>query len=86
MRTTIRLDDELLERLEGDAKRQNVSLTRIIDDAIRAYLAADADRRPRTAYREQVHAMGVARRPLDKALSLASALEDDEIARMPRSR
>ena len=81
MRTTIRLDDDLLDRLKREAQRQNVSLTRIINRTIKAGLAGGASRRRRSPYKEQAHAMGVPRLPLDKALSVASALEDEEIGR-----
>jgi hypothetical protein len=82
MRTTVRLDDELLDRLKAQARAENVSLTRLINHALEAGLAARAARPPkRTRYREHVHALGAARVPLDKALALAAVLEDEEIAR-----
>jgi len=71
----------LLERLKREAHRQNVSLTRLINRTIRAGLAGGASRRRVRAYKEQVHAMGAPRQSLDKALSLAAGLEDDEIGR-----
>lgn len=82
MRTTVRLDDELLDRLKAQARAENVSLTRLINRALEAGLAAGATRIPkRTRYREHAHALGAARVPLDKALALAAVLEDEEIAR-----
>lgn len=82
MRTTVRLDDELLDRLKVQARQENVSLTRLINRALEAGLQAGATRRPKRApYREPVHALGTPRVPLDKALVLAAVLEDEEVAR-----
>ena len=82
MRTTLRIDDDLLDRLKARASAEKVSLTRILNRVIKAGLATGSTpRRPRRPYRERVHAMGAPRLALDKALALAAVLEDDEIAR-----
>ena len=82
MRTTLRIDDDLLDRLKARALAEKVSLTRIINRVIKAGLASgSAPTRRRQPYRERVHAMGAPRLALDKALALAAVLEDDEIAR-----
>ena len=82
VRTTVRVDDELLERLKAQAHREKVSLTRLLNRALKAGLQAGGARlRAQPAYRERVHAMGVPRLALDKALALAAALEDEEIVR-----
>lgn len=82
MRTTVRIDDELLERLRAQARRDNVSLTRLFNRTLRAGLLAAQGRRPeRKRYRERPVAMGKPRIGLDKALAAAAALEDAEIAR-----
>ena len=82
MRTTVRVDDELLERLKAQARKEKVSLTRLFNRALRAGLAAGGARpRRQPAYRERVHAMGVPRLALDKALALAAAMEDEDIVR-----
>ena len=82
MRTTVRIDDEVLERLKAQADREKVSLTRVLNRALKVGLrAGGARRRPQPVYRERVHAMGVPRLALDKALALAAALEDEEIVR-----
>jgi uncharacterized Ntn-hydrolase superfamily protein len=87
MRPTVRLDDELLDQLKAEARRENVSLTRLLNRALRAGLrAGGARRRSQAAYRERVRAMGMPRLPLDKALSVASALEDEEVVRELMSR
>ena len=82
MRTTIRIDDELLGKLKEEARKQNTSLTRLLDRTLRAGMQAPRGaRRPRRRYREQTHAMGAPNVALDKALVLAAALEDKEIVR-----
>ncbi len=82
MRTTIRIDDELLARLKEEARKQKLSLTRVLDRTLRAGMqAARRSRRPSRRYREKTYAMGVATVALDKALSLAAALEDKEKVR-----
>jgi hypothetical protein len=82
MRTTVRVDDELLEQLKAQARRENVSLTRLLNRTLRAGLKT-APRRPakRSRYRERPASMGAPRIALDKALTAAAALEDAEIAR-----
>lgn len=82
MRTTVRLDDDIFDRLKAQARKENVSLTRIVNRALKAGLRADAaGRRAQPAFREHVFSMGTPRLALDKALALSSALEDEEIVR-----
>jgi len=82
MRTTIRIDDDLLLQLKEEARRQNISLTRLLDRTLRAGMQPPrGPRRPRRRYREQTHAMGAPSVALDKALALAAALEDKESVR-----
>lgn len=78
----MRVDDELLDQLKAQARRENVSVARLLNRALRAGLKAVATRRrPQPAYRERVHAMGAPRLALDKALAVAAALEDEAIVR-----
>ena len=87
MRTTVRIDDDLLRNLKEQARTQNISLTRLIDRTLRAGMHASREpRRPRRRYREQTHSMGVPSVKLDKALALAAALEDEEIIRKMKLR
>ena len=82
MRTTIRLDDELLERLKAQARRENVSLTGLVNRTLRAGMQAARGRQlKRPVFREQPISMGAPRAALDKALTLAASLEDEEISR-----
>lgn len=82
VRTTVRVDDELLEQLKAQARRENVSLARLLNRTLRAGMQAGQGRRPkRKRYRERPVAMGKPRIALDKALAIAAALEDAEIVR-----
>jgi len=83
----VRVDDELLERLKAQAREEKISLTRLLNRALKAGLHEGAARRKaKPAYRERIHAMGVPRLALDKALARAAALEDEEIVREIRLR
>ena len=87
MRTTVRIDDALLLELKEKASREKISLTRQINQTLRAGLQAQReDKRPRRRYREKTHAMGAPRVDLTKALVTASGLEDEEVLRKARLR
>lgn len=81
MRTTIRVDDDLLEQLKAQALKEKTSLARVVNRALKAGLQAGRARPKRPLYRERAQALGSPRISLDKALALAAALEDEEIAR-----
>ena len=51
MRTTIRIDDNLLQQAKREAARRGTTLTALVEDALRAALA----RRPGPSGRERVH-------------------------------
>ena len=80
MRTTTRIDDDLLEELKHLAAKEDVPLTRVLNRTLRAGL-----RKPRggkrARFRESVHSMGHPRIDLRKALEEAARLEDEEAAR-----
>lgn len=82
MRTTFRIDDDLLARLKEAAEREGVPLTRLVNRVLRAGLAtlgsAVADAPP---YTEETFAMGEPRVDLHKAGTLAALLEDEELVR-----
>lgn len=82
MRTTVRLEDDLLDELREQAHKENVSLTRLLNRVLRAGMAAPGHRpRGRRRFRQQTHAMGTPNFDLRKALAVAAAMEDDEIVR-----
>lgn len=80
MRTTVDIESHLLKRIRAEAHRRGVSFKDFLNRALHRGL----EERPKgeaTPYRCPTFAMGTSLRPLDKALTLADALEDDEIAR-----
>ncbi len=78
VRTTIRIDDDLLSRLKSTARQENVSLGRVVNRVLRAGLAAADQVRDQPVYREQTFAMGSPHLDLSRALAVAAALEDEE--------
>jgi hypothetical protein len=87
MRTTVRIDDDLMRELKEQAHREGTSLTRLLNRLLRAGL--QAVRRPRVRkrrHRETTHSMGTPSVDLDKALAIAAHLEDEETRRKMRLR
>jgi hypothetical protein len=82
MRSTVRIDDDLMVELKQRAHDAGVSLTRMLNRTLRVGLASPecprADARP---YRQRTLAMGRPLADLDKALALAADLEDEEVVR-----
>jgi hypothetical protein len=81
MRTTTRIEDDVLEELKAIARKENAPLTRVLDRTLRAGLEASRTPRRRRSYREKTHAMGRPRMDLRKALSQAAGMEDEETLR-----
>lgn len=82
MRTTLTIDDDLLAALKERAFQEGVPLKQMVNQTLRRGL--DAQTRPtrRKPYRAATFALGQPLLPsLDKSLAIASALEDEEIAR-----
>lgn len=81
MRTTVTLDSDVEALLQRVMRERGVSFKEALNQAIRDGLLPAA-RRASRAYRLKTHRMGFRPEvPLDRALSLAAALEDDELAR-----
>lgn len=84
MRTTLTIDDDLMKELKEAAHREGVPLKRLVNRALRHGLRSLGDTTGRKPYRCPTHSMGApvsAAIDLDRALALASALDDEEIAR-----
>jgi hypothetical protein len=82
MRTTLTLDEDLAVVLRDEVRRSGRPLKRIVNEALRAGLAARRAPAPRR-YRLKPLSLGgvLPGIDLDKALRLAEALEDEAIAR-----
>ena len=82
MRSTVRIDDDLMLELKARAHADSMSLTRMLNRTLRAGLAQrkpDGQRIKR--FKQKTVSMGRPKVDLDKALALAAHLEDEEIAR-----
>jgi hypothetical protein len=82
MRTTLTLEKDLALALREEARRSGRTLKRIVNETLRAGLAA-RKAPPARRYRLTPVSLGgvVPGVDLDKALRLAEALEDEAIAR-----
>lgn len=82
MRTTLTLDADVARSLREEAARSGRPLKAVVNEALRAGLAA-RKARPARRYRLKPVSLGgvLPGVDLDKALALADALEDREIAR-----
>ncbi len=82
MRSTVRIDDDLMMELKERAHRENVSQTRMLNRLLREGIKASRERRTKKSlYKETTIAMGTPRVELDKALALAADFDDGEILR-----
>ena len=80
VRTTVTLDADVAAKLRAAARHQGISFKQALNQAVRAGLAPP--RRSARRFTQLTQAMSL--RPdvnLDKALRLATALEDEELVR-----
>ena len=82
MRTTVDIDDALLAALRREALRRRLPFKHLLSRLLREGLEAPPAR-PAGRYRCPTFALGAPAPGVDltKALALAAALEDDEVAR-----
>jgi hypothetical protein len=83
MRTTLTLDEQIAKALKDAAHRTGKPFKQVVNEALRAGLAAGHAPAKARRYRVKPAALGGVMGSLDlhKALRLAGALEDREIAR-----
>ncbi len=88
MRTTITLDDQLARELKEVAHRAGKPFKEVVNETLRNGLCSKHARPPSKPYRLTTVSLGGVRAGvnLDKALSIADAIEDEEIARKLESR
>jgi hypothetical protein len=86
MRTTLTLDDALAAELKEMAHRSGLPFKRVVNQMLRAGIDAARRPRPKGRVRLKTFALGPPSAPLDRALQLAAALEDEEIVRKLRLR
>jgi hypothetical protein len=87
MRTTLTIDDPLARALKDLARRSDKSFKQVVNETLRAGLSATGARRSRP-YKVTPAALGGVAPGinLDKALALADAIEDQELAAKMRLR
>lgn len=83
MRTTLTIDDSLAELLKKQAYETGKPFKQVVNEALRAGLEHKGAARTPREYRIEPVSMGSARPgvDLDRALTLASELEDAELER-----
>ncbi len=81
MRTTLAIADDILVELKALALARKISLTRVTNETLRVGLAAEAREQIPRRYRQRVFELGEPLVPLDRALRIAAALEDEEVIR-----
>jgi len=83
MRTTLTIDDELARRLKQRAQDTDRSFKDVVNEALKLGLEQSASSPAHRPYRIKSAALGqaVPGVDLEKALQLAGALEDAELAR-----
>ena len=80
MRSTVRIDDDLMTELRARARAERLSMTRLLNRVLRAGLAASSQpARERGRYEEMTVRMGRPRIEIDKALALAAKLDDEAV-------
>ena len=79
MRTTITLEPDVEALVRRAMRSRQASLKTVVNDALRAGLAAPGD--GRGAFRQRTHDMGEPAVDLTSALRLAAEMEDEELAR-----
>ena len=79
MRTTIRIDDDLLRELKSRAANEGLSLSDVVNLVLRQNVAAP--RRSRRPFKQKTHNLGRPAFDTTKANAVASDLEDQAILR-----
>lgn len=87
MRTTVRIDDDLMEELKELARQQGISMAQMFNRAVRFGIDRVKNGKQEATYKpfkQKTHSMGVPKVDLTKANQIAAELEDEEIIRKMR--
>ena len=79
MRTTLRIDDDLLRELKSRAADEGLSLSDVVNLVLRQSVAAPP--RPRRPFKQKTRNLGRPAFDVTKANAVAADLEDEEILR-----
>ena len=79
MRTTLAIDDDVLDKARAIAAKLHTPFRRVVNEALRAGLQVVKDPPPTQAYRTRPHKMGVkAGRNLDNIQELLAQIEGED--------
>jgi hypothetical protein len=82
MRTTITLDPDVEQMLKKVLRERDVTFKEAVNDALRDGLRGTSSGGKRTRFRQQTFSLGTGQAfRWDKALEMASAIEDEEVIR-----
>lgn len=82
MRSTVRIDDDLMVELRERAASSGLSLTRMLNRTLRVGLRGSGRQEGESVpFEQSTFGMGTPRLSVEKALALAATLEDEEITR-----
>jgi len=82
VRTTLTIDDALMDRLKREARRSKRPFKAVVDEALRLGVDRLRPSSRRGVFRQRTFRLGFPPgTQLDKALQLAARLDDEEIAR-----
>ncbi len=79
MRTTLRIDDDLLFELKKRASERDLTLSQLVNETLRQGLVAR--RRSQRPFQQKTRELGQPSFDVTKANAVAAALEDAEILR-----
>ena len=79
MRTTLRIDDDLFRELKKRASREGLTLSELVNLALRQSLSTQ--KRPRRVFRQRTRDLGRPSFDVAKANAVAAALEDEATLR-----
>jgi antitoxin component of RelBE/YafQ-DinJ toxin-antitoxin module len=82
MRTTLRIDDDLFRELKKRASREGLTLSELVNLALRESLRTE--KRPRRVFRQKTRDLGRPSFDITKANAVAAELEDQDILRKLR--
>jgi antitoxin component of RelBE/YafQ-DinJ toxin-antitoxin module len=79
MRTTLRIDDDLFRELKKRASREGLTLSELVNLALRQ--SVRSEERPRRAFRQRTRDLGRPSFDVTKANAVAAEIEDQAILR-----
>ena len=79
MRTTVRIDDDILEALKARAEDDGASLAGVLNTVLRQGLAVADGASASEPFVQEVFSLGEMMFDVDKALSVAASLEDEAV-------